>query len=62
MSFSKSLFGGFAALALTASAAFAQDVTLRFQFFTGPKSAVPAHFMYPWADKVMERIRWATEN
>ena len=54
MSLSKKLFGGIAALALSASAAFAQDVTLRFQFFTGPKSAVPAYFMYPWAEKIME--------
>ena len=54
MSLSKKLFGGIAALALCASAAFAQDVTLRFQFFTGPKSAVPAYFMYPWAEKIME--------
>ena len=54
MSLSRKVFGGIAALALSASAAVAQEVTLRFQFFTGPKSAVPAYFMYPWAEKIME--------
>jgi TRAP-type C4-dicarboxylate transport system substrate-binding protein len=32
----------------------AQEFTLRFQHFVSPKSAVPAGFMKPWADKVME--------
>ena len=54
MFLSKKLFGGIAAFTLSASAAFAQDFTLRFQFFTGPKAAVPAYFMYPWAEKIME--------
>lgn len=32
----------------------AQEYTLRFQHFVSPKSAVPAGFMQPWADKLME--------
>ncbi len=52
MSFTKSMMAGAAALALTASAAFAQEVTLRFQHFISPKGAVPALFMQPWVDKV----------
>jgi len=32
----------------------AQEVTLRFQHFVSPKSAVPAGFMAPWAEKIME--------
>ena len=31
----------------------AQEVTLRFQHFVSPKSAVPAGFMTPWAEKIM---------
>jgi len=53
MSFTKSLLAGAVALALTSSAAFAQEVTLRFQHFISPKGAVPQHFMKPWAEKVM---------
>lgn len=40
------------ALGLTATTAFAQEVTLRFQHFVSPKSANPKHFMQPWADKI----------
>ncbi len=38
----------------TAWSAMAQEVTLRFQHFVSPKSAVPQHFMAPWAEKVMK--------
>ena len=31
----------------------AQEFTLRFQHFVSPKSAVPAGFMVPWAEKLM---------
>jgi len=31
----------------------AAEVTLRFQHFVSPKSAVPAGFMTPWAEKIM---------
>lgn len=41
-----------AAMGLTSTAAFAQDVTLRFQHFVSPKSANPTYFMEPWARKV----------
>lgn len=37
----------------TAGQVAAQEVTLRFQHFVSPKSAVPAGFMAPWAEKVM---------
>lgn len=53
MTLMKSMFAGVAALALSASAALSQEVTLRFQHFVSPKSAVPAGFMAPWAEKVM---------
>lgn len=33
--------------------AVAQEYTLRFQHFVSPKSAVPAGFMKPWAEKIM---------
>lgn len=39
-------------LAVSATSAFAQDVTLRCQHFVSPKSAVPAMFMAPWAEKI----------
>ncbi|MEO0911464.1 MAG: TRAP transporter substrate-binding protein [Pseudomonadota bacterium] len=42
------------AAGLSAGAALAQDVTLRFQHFISPKGSVPAFFMAPWAEKVME--------
>ncbi|MEM8592256.1 MAG: TRAP transporter substrate-binding protein [Pseudomonadota bacterium] len=42
-----------AALFTTAgAAAFAEEVTLRFQHFVSPASANPTHFMQPWADKI----------
>jgi TRAP-type C4-dicarboxylate transport system substrate-binding protein len=41
-----------AAVLLSTTAAFAQDVTLRFQHFVSPASANPAHFIEPWAKKV----------
>ena len=54
MSITKSLLAGAVALALTTSAAVAQEVTLRFQHFISPKGAVPSLFMKPWAEKVMK--------
>ncbi len=44
----------FAVLTATAGtgAAFAQEVTLRFQHFVSPLSANPKHFIEPWAKKV----------
>ena len=41
-------------LALGMGQAAAQEHTLRFQHFVSPKSAVPAGFMTPWAEKIME--------
>ena len=41
-----------ATLALTATGAFAQEVTLRFQHFVSPNSANPKYFIEPWAEKV----------
>lgn len=41
-----------ALLGLTATASFAQEVTLRFQHFVSPKSANPTYFMEPWARKI----------
>ncbi|MCI2399486.1 TRAP transporter substrate-binding protein [Aliiroseovarius subalbicans] len=41
-----------ALFATTATAALAQEVTLRFQHFVSPLSANPTHFMQPWADKI----------
>ncbi|TCP60727.1 TRAP-type C4-dicarboxylate transport system substrate-binding protein [Rhodovulum bhavnagarense] len=35
-----------------ATAAAAQEVTLRFQHFVSPLSANPTYFMQPWADKI----------
>lgn len=37
------------------SAAFAQEVTLRFQHFVSPASANPTYFMQPWADAIEEQ-------
>ncbi len=37
---------------LAASAASAQEVTLRFEHFVSPASANPKHFMEPWARKI----------
>ncbi len=41
-------------VALGLGHAAAQEHTLRFQHFVSPKSAVPAGFMTPWAEKIME--------
>ncbi|MEL6914562.1 MAG: TRAP transporter substrate-binding protein [Pseudomonadota bacterium] len=41
-----------ALVSVTAAAAAAQEVTLRFQHFVSPKSANPTYFMQPWADKI----------
>ncbi|SPF77525.1 TRAP transporter substrate-binding protein [Pseudoprimorskyibacter insulae] len=41
-----------AVLGMTATAGFAQDVTLRFQHFVSPNSANPKYFIEPWAKKV----------
>ena len=41
-----------ALLGLTATASFAQEVTLRFQHFVSPNSANPKYFIEPWAKKV----------
>ncbi len=38
---------------LGAGQVIAQEVTLRFQHFVSPKSAVPSGFMAPWAEKIM---------
>lgn len=43
------------ALALSAGASFAQEFTLRCQHFISPKGAVPAGFMAPWAEAIMEQ-------
>ena len=43
------------AFTMTASASFAQDVTLRFQHFVSPASANPTYFMQPWADAIEEQ-------
>ena len=42
------------ALGISASAALAQEVTLRFQHFISPRGSVPHYFMQPWADKIFE--------
>lgn len=49
----KTALAGAFALGISASAAMAQDVTLRFQHFISPKASVPNLFMVPWAEKVM---------
>ena len=49
----KAALAGAVAVTLTAGTSFAQEVTLRCQHFVSPKSAVPLHFMKPWAEKVM---------
>lgn len=41
-----------ATLSLSASTAYAQEVTLRFQHFVSPASANPTYFMQPWADAI----------
>ncbi len=48
----KSVMAGVVALGLSASASFAQDVTLRCQHFLSPKGSVPKFFMVPWAEKI----------
>ena len=42
-------------LGLSAGAASAQEVTLRFQHFVSPASANPTYFMQPWADAIEEQ-------
>jgi TRAP-type C4-dicarboxylate transport system substrate-binding protein len=42
------------AAVLGAGAALAQDVTLRVHHFLSPRGAVPANFIEPWAQKVMD--------
>ena len=49
----KLLIAGAMALLCCGQAA-AQEFTLRFQHFVSPKSGVPAGFMAPWAEKIME--------
>lgn len=44
-----------AALGLSATSTFAQEVTLRFQHFVSPASANPTYFMQPWADAIEEQ-------
>jgi TRAP-type C4-dicarboxylate transport system substrate-binding protein len=41
-----------AAIGLSATSTFAQEVTLRFQHFVSPASANPTYFMQPWADTI----------
>ncbi|WP_208351770.1 TRAP transporter substrate-binding protein [Pseudaestuariivita rosea] len=48
----KSALAGLVAAGLCATAAMAQDVTLRCQHFLSPKGAVPAFFIQPWAEKI----------
>jgi len=50
----KRLFIASTLAVLLSSQAAAQEVTLRFQHFVSPKSAVPFGFMTPWAEKIME--------
>ncbi|MDU8911453.1 TRAP transporter substrate-binding protein [Aestuariicoccus sp. MJ-SS9] len=47
-----SAMAGAVALGLGASAAVAQEVTLRCQHFLPPQGSVPAFFMAPWAEKI----------
>ncbi|MEO1549480.1 MAG: TRAP transporter substrate-binding protein [Pseudomonadota bacterium] len=54
MTFSRRSLGVVLAATLAATGALAQDVTLRFQHFISPKGSVPAGFMTPWAEKVLE--------
>ncbi len=49
-----SALAGAVALGLTATASFAQEVTLRCQHFLSPNGSVPKFFIVPWAEKVME--------
>ncbi len=47
------LAGAFAVAAMTtAGGALAQEVTLKMHQFLPPQANVPAHILYPWADKV----------
>jgi TRAP-type C4-dicarboxylate transport system substrate-binding protein len=46
------VLGGAAALAMTAGAGMAQEVTLRMHQFLPPQANVPNHILHPWADKV----------
>lgn len=48
----RTALAGVVALGMTAGAAMAQDVTLRFQHFLSPKGSVPHYFMEPWAEKI----------
>ncbi|MEO0664415.1 MAG: TRAP transporter substrate-binding protein [Pseudomonadota bacterium] len=50
--FLKASLAGVFAAGLTAGAALAQEVTLRFQHFLAPQASVPAGFMAPWAEKI----------
>lgn len=49
--FKATLVGASLAL-LTATASYAQDVTLRVQHFISNKGAIPANFILPWAEKI----------
>ena len=48
------LIGGVAALALSATSALAQEVTLRVHQLLPPQATIPAKAIEPWAEKVME--------
>lgn len=48
----KAALAGAVVLAVSASAGFAAEVTLRCQHFLSPKGSVPMFFMEPWAKKV----------
>ncbi|MFV2034791.1 MAG: C4-dicarboxylate ABC transporter, partial [Halocynthiibacter sp.] len=48
----RTALAGVLAFGLSAGAAMAQEVTLRFQHFISPRGSVPQYFMRPWADKV----------
>ena len=44
-----------AAVSITASGAFAQEVTLRVQHFISNKGAIPANFIIPWGEALAEQ-------
>ena len=52
MSFVKTLIGAAMGVALLATPAFAQEVTLRLHQFQGPTGNIPAKGLAPWAKKV----------
>ena len=51
----KTALVGAMAFGVTAGAAMAQEVTLRFQHFISPKSSMSTDFFQPWADAIFEQ-------